>query len=73
MLALSVSSVLPCACRPPLSWFPGRLGAVVALLTGIALRYFYVIERWRGQVAAHARAEADAVQARIRRISCSTA
>lgn len=106
-LALSVS-VLVCACRKPLSRFPVRVGAVLAvalamavalvasaivhglfasvgaaelpgfgrfvggsaavvgLLTGIALRYFYVIDRWQGQVAAHARAEADALQARIR-------
>ncbi|MDR6991731.1 histidine kinase [Luteimonas sp. 3794] len=106
-LALSVS-VLLCACRRPLSRFPVRIGAVVAvalamavavmasaivhglfasvreaalpgfgrfvggsgpvvgLLTGIALRYFSVIDRWQGQVAAHARAEADALQARIR-------
>ncbi len=40
--------------------------AVVALLTAIALRYFYVIDRWQMQVAAQARAETDALQARIR-------
>ena len=39
---------------------------VVALLTALALRYFYVSDRWQAQVGAHARAEADALQARIR-------
>jgi two-component system, LytTR family, sensor histidine kinase AlgZ len=40
--------------------------AVVVLITSLALRYFYVIDRWESQVGAHARAEADALQARIR-------
>ncbi len=39
---------------------------VVTLITALALRYFYVIDRWQAQLAAHARAEADALQARIR-------
>jgi len=51
---------------PGFGRFVGGSGAVVALLTAIALRYFYVIDRWQSQVAAHARAEADALQARIR-------
>lgn len=51
---------------PGFGRFVGGSGAVVALLTTIALRYFYVIDRWQSQVAAHARAEADALQARIR-------
>lgn len=51
---------------PGFGRFVGGSGAVVALLTGIALRYFYVIDRWQAQVAAHARAETDALQARIR-------
>lgn len=51
---------------PGFGRFVGGSGAVVALLTAIALRYFYVIDRWQAQVAAHARAEADALQARIR-------
>lgn len=51
---------------PGFGRFVGGSGAVVALLTAIALRYFYVIDRWQTQVAAHARAEADALQARIR-------
>ena len=46
--------------------FVGGSAAVVALITALALRYFYVIDRWEAQVGAHARAEADALQARIR-------
>ncbi|MCD9033893.1 histidine kinase [Luteimonas sp. Y-2-2-4F] len=40
--------------------------AVTALIAALALRYFYVTDRWQAQVSAHARAEADALQARIR-------
>lgn len=40
--------------------------ATVALITALALRYFYVSDRWAAQVQANARAEADALQARIR-------
>jgi two-component system sensor histidine kinase AlgZ len=46
--------------------FVAGSATVVALLTALALRYFYVIDRWQAQVGAHARAEADALQARIR-------
>ena len=51
---------------PGVGRFVGGSAAVVGLLTAIALRYFYVIDRWQAQVGAHARAEADALQARIR-------
>ncbi len=40
--------------------------AVVMLISALALRYFYVSDRWASQVSASARAEADALQARIR-------
>lgn len=40
--------------------------ATTALITALALRYFYVSDRWAAQVQANARAEADALQARIR-------
>lgn len=40
--------------------------AVVALITALALRYFYVSDRWSSQLHANARAEVDALQARIR-------
>lgn len=40
--------------------------AIAILITALALRYFYVIDRWQAQTTAHARAEADALQARIR-------
>jgi two-component system sensor histidine kinase AlgZ len=46
--------------------FVGGSAAIVALITALALRYFYVIDGWRVQVNANARAEADALQARIR-------
>jgi len=51
----------------PSFWrFVSGSAAIVALLTALALRYFYVIDRWQAQVAAKARAEAEALQARIR-------
>lgn len=40
--------------------------AIVMLITALALRYFYVSDRWASQLQANARAEADALQARIR-------
>ncbi|HEY0334787.1 MAG TPA: sensor histidine kinase [Stenotrophomonas sp.] len=40
--------------------------ATVALISALALRYFYVSDRWAAQLQANARAEADALQARIR-------
>ncbi|MFT3762131.1 MAG: histidine kinase [Pseudoxanthomonas sp.] len=40
--------------------------AVAVLIVALALRYFYVSDRWAAQVNANARAEADALQARIR-------
>ncbi len=40
--------------------------ATTALISAVALRYFYVSDRWAAQVQAQARAEADALQARIR-------
>ncbi|MCD9045375.1 sensor histidine kinase [Luteimonas sp. MHLX1A] len=40
--------------------------AVTSLIAALALRYFYVIDGWQAQVQANARAEADALQARIR-------
>lgn len=40
--------------------------ATTALMTALALRYFYVSDRWSAQTQANARAEADALQARIR-------
>ncbi|NUS38434.1 MAG: histidine kinase, partial [Lysobacter sp.] len=40
--------------------------AIAALITGVVLRYLYVIDGWQAQVRASARAEADALQARIR-------
>ena len=39
---------------------------VVVLITALAVRYFHVIDRWQAQVGAQARAEVDALQARIR-------
>lgn len=40
--------------------------ATTALIAALALRYFYVSDRWAVQVQANARAQADALQARIR-------
>ena len=40
--------------------------AIAVLITAFLLRYFYVSDRWAAQLNANARAEADALQARIR-------
>lgn len=39
---------------------------MTALIVALALRYFYVSDRWSAQTVANARAQADALQARIR-------
>lgn len=51
---------------PGFTRFVTGSSALTTLITALALRYFYVIDRWQLQVAAQARAEADALQARIR-------
>ena len=40
--------------------------AISALITAVVLRYLYAIDGWQAQVHASARAQADALQARIR-------
>lgn len=40
--------------------------AVAALMVAVVLRYLYAVDRWQAQVQASARAQADALQARIR-------
>ena len=40
--------------------------AIAALITAVVLRYLFVIDGWQAQVRASARAEADALQARIK-------
>ncbi len=51
----------------PSSWrFTWGSAAVAGLLTALALRYFYAVDRWQAQVKAKARAEIEALQARIR-------
>lgn len=49
-----------------LSQFAFGSAAIAALITAVLLRYLYVIDGWQAQVQASARAEADALQARIR-------
>ena len=46
--------------------FVGGSAAIAVLITACVLRYFYVSDRWLAQLNANARAEADALQARIR-------
>jgi two-component system sensor histidine kinase AlgZ len=46
--------------------FVSSSSAIAILVTASALRYFYVSDRWAAQLNANARAEADALQARIR-------
>ena len=40
--------------------------AIAALITGVVLRYLFAVDGWQAQVRARARAEADALQARIK-------
>ena len=65
-LFVSVGSEQGVWAWPSLWRFVAGSGGVVALITALALRYFYAVDRWQAQLAAHARAEADALQARIR-------
>ena len=46
--------------------FIGSVSALAMLISALALRYFYVSEQWRVRLAAQAKAEVDALQARIR-------
>jgi two-component system sensor histidine kinase AlgZ len=46
--------------------FAGSSALTAVLITALLLRYFYVSDRWIAQLNANARAEADALQARIR-------
>jgi two-component system sensor histidine kinase AlgZ len=56
--------------KPPVEvsfWrFVSASAAIAVLITASAMRYFYVSDRWALQLNANARAEADALQARIR-------
>lgn len=46
--------------------FAAGSAAITAVVVAAVLPYLYAIERWRAEVRASARAEADALQARIR-------
>ena len=46
--------------------FVGSVSALAMLISALALRYFYVSEQWSSRLKAHAKAEVDALQARIR-------
>ena len=46
--------------------FMGSVSALAMLISALALRYFYVSEQWSSRLKAHAKAEVDALQARIR-------
>ena len=46
--------------------FASGSAAIAALISAVVLRYLYVIDGWQAQVRASARAEADALQARIK-------
>ena len=51
--------------QPMVEVITGNL-VVAALVTAVALRYFHVLNQWRRSVEARARAQLDALQARIR-------
>jgi len=46
--------------------FVSGSAAIAVVITAFLMRYFYVSDRWAAQLNANARAEADALQARIR-------
>ncbi|MDB6163196.1 MAG: histidine kinase family protein [Xanthomonadaceae bacterium] len=46
--------------------FASGSAAIAAVITAVVLRYLFVIDGWQAQVRASARAEADALQARIK-------
>jgi two-component system sensor histidine kinase AlgZ len=46
--------------------FVGSIAALAMLISALTLRYFYVSEQWRSRLNAQAKAEVDALQARIR-------
>jgi two-component system sensor histidine kinase AlgZ len=46
--------------------FASGSAAIAALITGVVLRYLYVIDGWQAQVRASSRAEVEALQARIK-------
>lgn len=50
----------------PLSMFAFGSAATAAVMTAVVLRYLYVLDGWQAQVRASARAQSDALQARIR-------
>lgn len=49
-----------------LAQFAFGSAAIAALIAAVVLRYLYVIDGWQAQVRASARAEVDALQARIK-------
>ena len=46
--------------------FVGGSAAIATLIVAVVLRYLYAVDGWQAQVRASARAEADALQARIK-------
>ncbi|GAA4855328.1 sensor histidine kinase [Luteimonas vadosa] len=61
-----LATLFPADVRPAFWRFLGGSTAITVLIFALALRYFHAVDRWQAQVSAHARAEADALQARIR-------
>ncbi|MFL6591362.1 MAG: sensor histidine kinase [Luteimonas sp.] len=49
-----------------LAHFAAGSAAIAVLITAVVLRYLFVIDGWQAQVRASARAQADALQARIK-------
>ncbi|MDQ3494642.1 MAG: histidine kinase [Pseudomonadota bacterium] len=60
------ATLYPSDPRPDYARFVGGSSAITVLIAALALRYFHAVDRWQAQLSAHARAEADALQARIR-------
>ncbi len=66
MAHVVLSTLFPTDTRPAFWRFLVGSTGITVLIVVLALRYFHAIDRWQAQVSAHARAEADALQARIR-------
>jgi two-component system, LytTR family, sensor histidine kinase AlgZ len=61
-----LATLYPAEPPPPFVRFVAGSSAITVLIVALALRYFHAVDRWQAQLSAQARAEADALQARIR-------
>lgn len=65
VISLGVEAIWPLASQP-LRGFLWRSTLAAAILDALALRYFYVLGRWRSEVRAEAEVRLEALEARLR-------